>query len=231
MTKPLPTLQIDVVSDVVCPWCIIGYRQLEQATTLIADRVGVEVRWHPFELAPDMPPEGQLMSDYARERYGASPVQSRGNQARIMELGVALGIDFRFSPTSRMYNSNKAHQLLLWAGEQGNQTALKLALFKDYFTAKADISNEQVLIAAAASAGLDPEEAAKVLQRGNYKIRVAEEFSYWQDQNITGVPAYVVNGKYMIPGAQDAATFVRVFERVLDREAASFDDQNSRASI
>ena len=214
-----PTLSIDIVSDVVCPWCIIGYRQLERAADLIADRADVEMRWHPFQLAPDLPQEGQLLTDYMRERYGASPEQGRGNRARLIETGAALGIDFRYSDNSRIYSSHRAHQLLHWAGEVGGQTPLKLALFHAYFTDQDNIAETDILLAAVGKAGLDVEAARAVLQDGRYVSAVDQEVAHWQDQNITGVPAFIVNGKYMIPGAQDAETFVRVLEKIITKEA------------
>lgn len=213
-------LRIDIVSDVVCPWCAIGYRQLERAVGALGGRAEVSVRWHPFELAPYLPPEGQSLTDYARERYGATPEQGSRNRARLTEIGDELGIDFRYSDASRIYNTRRAHRLLAWAGEHGGQTALKLALFSAYFTDQANVNEMAVLRDAAAAAGLDPDEAQAVLDEGRYEEQVVQEEAYWQNQNITGVPAYIVNGKYMIPGAQDAETFVRVLERVLEKETA-----------
>lgn len=213
-------IRIDIVSDVVCPWCAIGYEQLRRAIGQLGDRAEVGIRWHPFELAPDMPREGMLLSDYGRMRYGATPEQSMANRAKMTALGAELGIDFRWTPESRIANTFKAHQLLLWAGEQGKQTALKLALFRAHFTDQADIADETVLLDTVEAAGLDRAEAAAVLADARYADAVRAEEAHWQNQNITGVPAYIVNGKYMIPGAQDAETFVRVLERVLEREAA-----------
>jgi predicted DsbA family dithiol-disulfide isomerase len=213
-------LTVDIVSDVVCPWCIIGYRGLETAAKVMSDRADIVIRWHPFELAPATPPEGQLLSDYTRERYGVTPEQSSQNRARLVDTGKALGIDFRYAPDSRIYNSHKAHELLTWAGEQGKQTALKLALFQAYFTDQANISDDAVLLGAAASVGLDREEAQAILTDRRYAAAVDGEVAHWQDQNITGVPAFIVDGKYMIPGAQDAETFGRVLERVLEKREA-----------
>ena len=215
----LAQIHIDIVSDVVCPWCIIGYRELERAVGMLGERVEVGVRWHPFQLAPSLPSEGQASRDYMRERYGASPEQSRGNRARLVERGAALGIDFRFSEEGRIYNTLKAHQLLYWAGEAGGQTPLKLALFDAYFTREENIADTEILLAAVARVGLDVEEARAVLAEDRYADAVRKEVEYWQDQNVTGVPAFVINGKYMIPGAQDAETFARVLERVLLKEA------------
>jgi predicted DsbA family dithiol-disulfide isomerase len=214
------SITIDIVSDVVCPWCVIGYRQLERAVGMMADRVDVGVRWHPFQLAPTLPPEGQTTRDYVRERYGATPEQSRSSRAQITSLGATLGIDFRFDDDSRIYNTHRAHQLLAWAGEAGGQTALKLALFEACFTAQLNVSDTDVLLAAAEAAGLNPDAARAVLEDRRYAAAVDAEIAHWQDQNITGVPAFIVNGGYMVPGAQDAETWVSVLERVIEKELA-----------
>ena len=212
-------LRIDIVSDVVCPWCIIGYKGLKIALDALADKVEAEIEWHPFELAPDMPPKGQSTTDYVGERYGATAEQSVSSRKRIAETGAALGIAFNYGPESRMYNSFKAHQLLHWAKEHGKQTALKLALFQAYFTDQADISDEAVLLSAAHSAGLDRTEAAEILSDQRFAKIVRGEEHFWQEQNISGVPAFIVAGKYMIPGAQDADTFARYLERIIEKES------------
>ncbi len=213
-------LHVDIISDVVCPWCAIGYAQLERAAAMIAGRAEVSVRWHPFELAPDTPKDGQRLADYSRERYGATPEQAIASRSRIIETGKTLGIDFAYSADSRIYNSFDAHRLLAWAGETGGQTALKQALFAAYFTAQRNIAEAEVLLDAVTAAGLDRDAAAAVLASGAHADQVRAEQAHWIDQNVTGVPAFIVNGTYMIPGAQDAETLTRVFERVLDRENA-----------
>jgi predicted DsbA family dithiol-disulfide isomerase len=219
MTAPAK-LTIDIVSDVVCPWCIIGYRQLQQALSQLGGKADAVIRWHPFELVPGMPPEGQNLRDYSRERYGASPEQSRANRERLLGIGKNLGINFRYSEDSRIYNTRKAHELLHWAADSGKQTDLKLALFDAYFTDQANVSDTGILLEIVARVGLDPVEAQAVLDDGRYAAAVSSEISHWVDQNVTGVPAFIINGKYMIPGAQDAETFVTIFNRVLEKEAA-----------
>jgi predicted DsbA family dithiol-disulfide isomerase len=214
-------ITIDIVSDVVCPWCAIGYRQLEKAVGTMGERIEVSIRWHPFELAPGMPPGGMNIADYMRERYGATPEQGSSNRDRIVEIGRNLGIDFRYSPESRMYNTRRAHRLLAWAGENGGQTALKLALFDSFFTQQKNVHEVDVLLEAVEAAGLDIDEARAVLEDPDSGARLEPELAHWRDQNITGVPAFIVNGKYMIPGAQDSETWVRVLERVLEREGAA----------
>ncbi|MFM9851946.1 MAG: DsbA family oxidoreductase [Sphingomonadaceae bacterium] len=217
MPDTAPEISIDIVSDVVCPWCIIGYRQLERAIGTLGDRARVTVRWHPFELVPGMAPEGQNTRDYMRERYGATHEQSHASRDKMVGIGQGLGIDFRFGDESRIYNTHQAHQLLTWSADSGRQTALKLALFDAYFTQQANVSNEDVLLAAVEQAGLDRNEAAAVLSDGRYADAVTTEIDYWHDQNVTGVPAYIINGKYMVPGAQDAETFGRILERVIEQ--------------
>lgn len=219
MTAPAQ-LSIDIVSDVVCPWCAIGYKQLERAIGLMGDRVDVGVRWHPFQLAPYLDANGQNIGDYGRERYGASPEQSAANRTRIQSAGAPLGLEFNYSSDSRIYNTRKAHRLLAWAGETGGQTALKLALFQAYFKDQLNISDDDVLLNVVEAAGLDRAAAETALADPRYEAQVAQELHYWDMQNITGVPAFIINGKYMIPGAQEVETFVRVFEKVLEKEAA-----------
>ena len=221
MADQKPTLTIDIVSDVVCPWCIIGYKQLTRAADVIADRAVIAVRWHPFQLAPGLSQGGQAISDYMQERYGATPEQGRSNRAHITDIGKSLGIDFRYSEQGRIYNTHKAHQLLTWAADSGRQTALKLALFKAYFTHQRAIDDEAELLDIVEEVGLDATQAQAALSSGLYAEAVDKEVSYWQDQNVTGVPAFIVNSKYMIPGAQDADTFVKVLEKVLDKDAAA----------
>jgi len=213
-------LQIDIVSDVVCPWCAIGYAQLERAIGKLGEKVEVGVRWHPFQLAPYLPPEGQNVADYTKERYGATPEQSSSSRTRITDAGKELGLEFNFSSSSRIYNTRRAHKLLTWAGETGGQTALKKAFFNAYFTEQKNVSDDAVLLDAVEAAGLDRDAAAAALDDPRYDEVVDAELAHWQDQNISGVPAFIVNSKYMIPGAQDADTFVRVLERVMEKEAA-----------
>ena len=212
-------LQIDIVSDVVCPWCAIGYAQLERAIGELGDRVEVGVRWHPFQLAPYLPPEGQNVAEYTKERYGATPEQSSSSRTRITDAGKELGLEFNFSSSSRIYNTRRAHKLLTWAGETGGQTALKKAFFHAYFTEQKNVSEDAVLLDAVEAAGLDRAAAAAALEDPRYDAVVDAELAHWLDQNISGVPAFIVNGKYMIPGAQDADTFVRVLEKVMEKEA------------
>lgn len=141
-------LRIDIVSDVMCPWCIIGYRQL--VTALEATETEHEIHWHPFELNPDMPPEGQNVREHIIEKYGTTPEQSEESRKQMTSLGTELGFDFRFAENMRMHNTFNAHQLIHWADTQGREHDVKQALFTAHFTYRRNLSDINVLADVAA---------------------------------------------------------------------------------
>ena len=217
-------LRIDIVSDVVCPWCIIGYKQVEKALMMFDAPVDAEYWWHPFELNTNMPPQGQDVAEHIQQKYGSTPEQSKANRQRLAEIGASLGFEFGDQPDRRIYNTFKAHKLLHIAGhEQGwhTQTQLKLALFEAYFQHNRDVGDEAVLLEVAQSVGLDSDACAAWLADDALAQTVRAEQAYWLDQNITGVPAIIFDQKFMVPGAQSAETFAGVIGKVLaKREAA-----------
>lgn len=217
MTTPESSIRIDIVSDVVCPWCIIGYRRLLQALAEVD--VPVEVHWQPFELNPHMPPEGQDLREHVKGKYGTTPEESEASRARITNFGAHLGFEFRYTDDMRMRNTLRAHQLLHWAEEQGKQTDLKLELFDAYFTRNENVDDIAVLAAAAERVGLDKAEATAVLEEERYRDIVKEIAQSWHPRGIAAVPTFIYNGKYMIPGAQDPGIHLRVFKK-LQSEAA-----------
>jgi len=217
-------MRIDIVSDVVCPWCIIGYKQVEQALETLGDEFEAEIVWQPFELNPNMPPEGQDIAEHVAQKYGATPESSAKTRGHIASLGKTLGFPFNNAPGKRIYNTFKAHQLLHWASESSDgaaQTTLKLALFKAYFQDNLDVSQEEVLLAAVGDAGLDVESAREILNDPVQAERVRSQLNGWIERGVSGVPATIVNGKYMIPGAQDAQTFAQVFQKVRSKAEAA----------
>jgi predicted DsbA family dithiol-disulfide isomerase len=207
-------LKIDIVSDVVCPWCIIGYKQLHKALDTMPDVFDVTIRWHPFELNPHMPEEGQNLREHLSQKYGSTAEQSKAAKTRLMSLGESLGFTFDYSDEMRMVNTFRAHQLLHWAGEQGRQTELELELFDAFFSFRQDVSDSQVLAAAAGRVGLPVSEALAVVEDGRYAQAVREEQKIWLDKDVHAVPAFVFNDKYMVPGAQEAETFVRILGKI-----------------
>lgn len=211
-------LRIDIVSDVVCPWCIIGYKQVERALGMIDVQIAAETYWHPFELNPDMAPEGENTRDHIARKYGATPEQSRGNRQRLIDIGAELGFAFNYGDGMRIYNTFKAHKLLTMAAHDGGwqlQTALKMALFKAYFQDNRDVSDEAVLLDIVTQLELDHDGAVAALASDALTQAVRAEQRQWIDQNITGVPAIIFDQKFMVPGAQSAETFADVINKVL----------------
>lgn len=214
-----PVVQVDIVSDVMCPWCIVGYRQLEQALGQVG--AGAYIRWHPFELNPGMPPEGQNLGDHIAEKYGASPDQSQRNREMLTELGQSLGIDFQFSAESRIVNTFAAHQLLDWAQEHGLQHPLKLALFEAHFTKARDVSDMDVLVDVAGIVGLDQDAARAVLSSASQAESTRARQQFWTSRGISGVPSMVFDGRYLLTGAQGADTYAQMLRKVIAEKQAA----------
>lgn len=213
-------LQVDIVSDVVCPWCVVGYKQLMKALATMPDVFETSICWHPFELNPAMPGAGQELGEHLAQKYGISPGQSQGSRARLQALGDSLGFTFDYYDGMRMVNTFRAHQLLHWAGKQGRQTALKLALFEAFFSRREDVNDRVLLSEVAARAGLDSTQALAVMADGRYAATVREEQRYWLEQDVHAVPTFYFQRQYIIQGAQEAAAFVRLLQKIQSRSVA-----------
>jgi predicted DsbA family dithiol-disulfide isomerase len=211
-------LRIDIVSDVMCPWCIIGYRQLERALQLRGDTA--EVFWHPFELNPDMPPEGQDLREHLAEKYGTTPEQSRGVRERLVAMGQELGFTFTYGDDMRIWNTFDAHQLIHWAAGQDRAHQMKIALFAAHFTDGRNVADHAVLADVAAGIGLDRDAALQVLADQTHAAEVRERERFWTSQGITGVPAVVFDAKHLVTGAQGVENYVRILEQVQSLRAA-----------
>ncbi len=208
MTTSPPKLQIDIVSDVVCPWCIIGYKQLTQA--LEATGTPHEIRWHPFELNPDMPPEGQNLREHIAEKYGSTKVESNDSRVRMTQIGAELGFDFQFADDMRMHNTFNTHQLLHWADSQGRKNDLEQALFVAHFSHRRNLSDKAVLADIAGEIGLDRAQALAVLADQRFAADVREAEKHWINQGIGSVPAVVFNHRHLVSGAQGVENFTRI---------------------
>ena len=208
------TLTIDFVSDVSCPWCVIGLLSLEQALDRIED-VDAQLQFKPFELNPDMPPEGQRLVDYAAQKYGSTPEQLGERRAMIRERAAKLGFTIALPPEEgRVYNTFDAHRLLHWAATKGRQRELKLALFEAYFSNGLNPSDHDVLVDAAETAGLDRLAAAAVLATDRYEQEVREEEEIWRAKGINSVPAIIINGRYLISGGQPPELFEQAIRKI-----------------
>ncbi|MEY3634012.1 MAG: hypothetical protein RLZZ61_422 [Pseudomonadota bacterium] len=223
MTADAIPLRIDIVSDVVCPWCIIGLKQVEKALTLVGQDIAAETYWHPFELNPNMAPEGEDTAEHIARKYGSTPEQSRANRSRLSDIGNSVGFAFNYGEGMRIYNTFNAHKLLtIFGSERGwrAQTALKMALFTAYFQDRRDVSDTEVLCDIAEAQGMDRAVALAWIKDAALTNSVRAEMAHWTDQNITGVPAIIFDQKYMVPGAQSAETFADVINKVLTKRAA-----------
>lgn len=216
--KATVDLRLDIISDVVCPWCLIGFKQFEQAMAVTG--VSVQVFWHPFELNPDMPPEGENLREHIARKYGTSPEDSVKARARLTQLGADLGFAFNYADDMRMYNTFKAHQLLHWAGTQGRQHDLKMALFGSFFTHRRNVDDPEVLADAAAEIGLDRDAALAVLADGRYAEKIRQEEQFWTSRGIQGVPAMVFNQEHLLVGAQGIENYVTVQRQLTGGQAA-----------
>lgn len=211
-------LQIDIVSDVVCPWCIVGFKQLEKAIEQTG--VSAAIKWHPFELNPDMAAEGENLREHIMRKYGSTEEQSQQARDRLSEIGAGLGFEFKFSDDSRMVNTFKAHQLIHWAGPQGKEHPLKMALFEAYFHGQKDLNVPDVLADVAASVGLDRAEALKVLEEDQFADEIRQEEDFWRQNGIQGVPAVIFDRRHLITGAQGVENYASILKQLVEGEAA-----------
>lgn len=211
------TLKIDFVSDVSCPWCAIGLRSLQTALDQVAPEVSAQVHFQPFELNPQMGPEGQEIVEHLTEKYGISPAQVDSNREAIRARGAAVGFEFGMGKRSRIYNTFDAHRLLHWAHEVAGaevQQALKMALFKAYFTEGEDPSQRSVLVACAQQVGLDGTQAGAVLDGGAYAEAVREREQFYTQHGIHSVPAIIINDRHLISGGQPPEVFAQALRQL-----------------
>jgi len=228
MSEAPAKVTIDVWSDVMCPWCVIGTRQLAKALDELDGEIEAEIRFRPFELNPDIPPEGEEQAAHIQRKYGRSPSESAGVRDRLKGFGDRVGYSFSWegegdAPPAMMWNTFLAHKLLYWAlrvGGPDKQGELKRAMFDAHFQQRRNMADPEVLVDLAVSVGLPKLGAAQALLEESIGNSVRHEEAMAWDMNITGVPAMVVNGKALIPGAQEPETYVALLRKVVAREAA-----------
>lgn len=207
---------VNMVSDVVCPWCIVGYERLQKAIELV-DGIEVKIKFHPFELNPTMDQAGQNLREHIMEKYGISEQQSADNRARLVQAGEALGFAFNFSDDSRMQNTFKAHQLIHFAASLGAEEAMKLRLFKAYFTEGKNINDIDVLVEEAAQVGIEPASARDVLMSEQYAQQVRQEENVWLQRGVQSVPTFVI-GNQGVAGAQEPETLAAFIKQATNAQ-------------
>jgi predicted DsbA family dithiol-disulfide isomerase len=233
---PKARVDIDIFSDVMCPWCVIGYRQLEQALTSLAGEIEAEVRWRPFELNPDMPAEGEDLAAHMMRKYGRAPDESATGQ--MVAMAARAGYDMRYlggapEPERRLWNTFLAHKLLRWAlatAGPAAQTRLKLALFDAHFQRRRNVSDGAVLLDIARAVGLDPAGAEAALRDEGLAREVRAEEQQAREMEINAVPTMIVDGRYLIPGAQEPETYASLLRRIVARRTAHEQQPGSSAA-
>jgi predicted DsbA family dithiol-disulfide isomerase len=205
-------MKIDFVSDVACPWCAVGLYSLERALESIGDAIEVELHFRPFELNPQMEPEGEDAAEHLARKYGLTPQQLDRNRATIRERGADVG--FEFGNRTRVWNTFDAHRLLHWAGLEGRQRELKHALLRAYHGRGENPGAHDVLLKLAREVGLDVDRAREVLESGRYAAEVRAEERHWQELGIHAVPSIIVDGRHLIQGGQPPDVFERALRQL-----------------
>lgn len=211
---PIP-LRIDFVSDVSCPWCVIGLKSLEQALDKLDGTVQAEIHFQPFELNANMPPEGEDIGEHIARKYGSTPEQMAQSREAIRARGEQLGFTFAMDKRGRIYNTFDAHRLLHWAGIEGRQKALKMALFDAYFTQGQNPSSHEMLLKVAGDVGLDTAKAAEVLASDAYADEVRAQERFYQQNGINSVPAVIINERHLISGGQPPEVFEQALRQII----------------
>jgi predicted DsbA family dithiol-disulfide isomerase len=207
-------LKIDFVSDIACPWCVIGLKSLEKALDNMSDEVSVDLHFQPFELNPQMPVEGQDIVEHVVQKYGTTPEQVDRNREMIRERGADVGFVFDMKKRGRIYNTFDAHRLLHWAEAQGKQHALKMALFDSYFTEGGNPSDHAVLIEVASRIGLDADRAKEILTSTEFSKEVRDQEQHYLSHGIHAVPSVIINNRHLIQGGQPAELFERALRQI-----------------
>jgi len=209
-------MKIDFVSDVSCPWCVIGLKSLETALGRLKGDVDADIHFQPFELNPQMPADGQDIVEHITQKYGSGPEDIERSRKAIQARGAELGFTFDLQKRGRIYNTFDAHRLLHWAEGEGRQKALKEALFAAYFTEGRNPGDHEVLADVAGSVGLDAKRAAQILASDEFSAEVRAREAFYTSHGISAVPSVIVNDRHLIQGGQPP----EVFEQALKRLAA-----------
>ena len=207
-------IKIDFVSDVSCPWCAIGLASLETALQRLDGVLDVSLTFQPFELNPQMVPEGEDITEHLAHKYGSTSEQTAAAQENIRSRGAALGFTFNMDKRSRIYNTFDAHRLLHWAELEGHQVALKKALLAAYFTEGENPSDTALLVRVAASVGLDAGRAQAILDSDEYAQEVREQERFYQQHGINSVPAIVLTERHLVSGGQPPEVFEQALRQI-----------------
>lgn len=211
-------IKIDIVSDVVCPWCTIGYKRLEKAISELKIQDQVEIEWQPFELNPNMPAEGQNVNEHITEKYGSTPEQQSASKQVMVTAGKELDFTFDYFDDMRMVNTFEAHILLEYAKDFDKQTELKMHLTTAFFSKRKDVSKRDILNQALLEVGLNTQEGMALLDNKEAQNEIRNKQNYWKGLGVNSVPTIVFDKKSAVSGAQPIATFKQVLTGLLGKQ-------------
>ena len=216
----MTNLHVDIVSDIACPWCAIGYARLEQAMATLAGELELDIEWHAFELNPNPESKPQPILQALSRKYGRSEAEMEAAQANMIEVATGLGLNFSKMQERYTANTFNGHRLVKWAAEQGKQTAMKQALFDAYFGHAENVEDTEVLLRCVESIGLDTEAAQQVLDSDAFADAVRSDEARYQQAGVSSVPAFIVNNQYLISGAQEPAYLVEALREIAQQKEA-----------
>ena len=215
-----PTIKIDYVSDIACPWCAVGLGNLNQAIDQLSDQANFEVHFRPFELNPNMPKGGQDAIEHLTEKYGLTAEQVKTNQANIRAKALEAGFEFHPEGRKKVYNTFDAHRLLHWAGQEfglEKQAILKKELLNTYFCLAVNLDDQHNLLDAVTRSSLDQDRALEVLKNNEFAKEVRTEEATYTNAGINSVPAIILNDQYLMQGAQPPESFVNAFAQLIEQ--------------
>ena len=216
----MTNLHVDIVSDIACPWCAIGYARLEQAMATLAGELELDIQWHAFELNPNPESKPQPILQALSRKYGRSEAEMEAAQANMIEVATGLGLNFSKMQERYTANTFNGHRLVKWAAEQGKQTAMKQALFDAYFGHAENVEDTEVLLRCVESIGLDTKAAQQVLDSDAFADAVRSDEARYQQAGVSSVPAFIVNNQYLISGAQEPAYLVEALREIAQQKEA-----------
>jgi predicted DsbA family dithiol-disulfide isomerase len=210
-------IKLDIVSDVVCPWCIVGYKRLEKAISDLGVGDRIEIEWQPFELNPQMPAEGQELAEHIAQKYGSTPEQGEKSRAHLTQFGSELNFKFDFFEKMKIVNTRDAHIIIDYAKEFGKQTKLNVNLITAYFSEQKDISDRNILTQQLQGLGLNAEEALARLDDTNARENIQTKEAFWQNMGVSSVPTMVFDRKSALTGAQSVETYKQVLTELFEK--------------
>lgn len=211
-------IKLDIISDVVCPWCIIGYKRLAKAISEMGIQDKITIEWQPFELNPNMPSEGEDVTAHLAKKYGMTVDDSRQALAQMTAHGAELGFTFDFFDGFKMVNTRNLHIALDYAKKSGKQTELKMRLFKAFFSEKKDVSDQQILAQELQHVGIDASEVLARVNNDTARNHIQDREAYWRDLGVTAVPTMVFNNASSLVGAQPVDTYKQVLTELLEQQ-------------